>query len=158
MRVSFVMLTLALALTGTPPVLAAAIPMAISTTVLSKNQCKFSTASAVLDFGNLDPTSLVPVTATASLTFVCRGSDPVAVYLIGDDNGLNAAGPDARRMQHTTLPGTFIAYGLSYTPDTGSAPRNVAQILNITGTLAPGSFATAPAGAYADTVVLTIAP
>lgn len=158
MRVLTYMLFLPLALSFAAPASAASMSMAVSTTVLSKNQCKFNTANATLDFGNLDPAAAAPVNATATLTFVCRGSDPVATYLISDDQGLNSTGPGARRMQHTTQPGVYIPYGLNYTPTSGSAPRNVAQTLTVTGSLAIGSYTTAPAGAYSDTVVLTIVP
>jgi spore coat protein U-like protein len=135
---------------------AASLSLAISALVLSKNQCKFNTASGVLNFGNLDPSAPTPITRNATLTFTCRGSDAIAVYLISDDNGLYETGPGARRMR--TPAGSFIPYGLSYTPNSGSAPRNVAQAINLTGTLTAGSYATAPAGAYSDTVILTIVP
>lgn len=140
------------------PAFAAAINLTISATILSKNQCRFQTANATLDFGTLDPGNPIPVTASSSLTFICRGSDPVATFLISRDDGLNPSGPAALQMESTTIPGSLIPYTLSFTPSTASVPRNVAQTLSLTGSLASGSYATATSGVYSDTVVFTIVP
>jgi spore coat protein U-like protein len=132
--------------------------LSLSAMLLSKNQCKFNTKTAVINFGNLNPASPVDVTATATLDFVCLGSAPLATFLISDDDGLYETGPDANQMLHATLAGQYLAYSLDLNPTSGTAPKNVPQILTITGTVKGNDYQTALAGAYADTVTVTIAP
>ena len=127
--------------------------LAVSATVLSKSNCKFSTVTGTLPFGNIDSGGTADVSAAASLTFRCNGSAPIATYLISDDDGLNA-----NRMAHTTLAGTFLPYQLSYTPTTGSVPRGDPVTLSISGTVLSSDYRVAVAGAYSDTVVLSILP
>lgn len=132
--------------------------LAVTTTVLSKSNCRFTTPTAAMDFGNIDPAGSADVTATTSLTFRCGGSTPVATFLISDNDGLNETAVDANRMAHTTLAGNFLPYLLSYTPTSASAARNVNQTLNITGTVQSSGYKTAAEGAYSDTVILSINP
>lgn len=127
--------------------------LAVSATVLSKSNCKFSTATGTLPFGNIDSGGSADASATASLTFRCNGSAPIATYLISDDDGLNA-----NRMAHTSLAGTFLPYQLSYTPTTGSVPRGDPVTLSISGTVRSSDYRVAVAGAYSDTVILSILP
>jgi spore coat protein U-like protein len=121
--------------------------------VLTKSNCKFSTTTGTLPFGNIDTGGSTDATATASLSFRCNGSAPIATYLISDDDGLNA-----NQMAHTTLAGTFLPYELSYTPTTGSVPRGDTLTLAITGTVNKDDYRVAVAGAYSDTVILSILP
>lgn len=132
--------------------------MTINATVLSKSQCRFTSTAATLDFGNLDPGSGLPVATSAGLIVRCGGSANPATYLITDDDGLNSSGPGARRMQHTTLPGNFIPYSLSYNPATATISKNTNAPITIDATILGPDYQSAPAGAYTDTVVLTIAP
>lgn len=132
--------------------------LTFSATVLSKSQCKFNTATATLDFGTLDPTNPVDVTASAMLDFVCRGSEPMATYFIGDDDGLHEAGLNAHRLAHETVVDAYLPYGLSLAPASNTVPRNSAQTLTLTGVLPGASYQTAVAGRYSDTVTITIAP
>lgn len=131
--------------------------MTLSATVLSKNVCRFSSTATALNFGNIDPTSLAPVTVTLSLSYRCNGSDPVATWSVGSDDGLHETGPGQPRMQHTTNAAFYLPYSLSF-PASGTAPRNVNQTMTVTGTIAPANFAAAIAGAYSDTLVLSILP
>jgi spore coat protein U-like protein len=149
----------AAALAACAPALAGgAHTLAISATIVSKNICRFTNAGpSALAFGAIDPSSGSAVVATMSTTFRCTGSDPVATYLVTSDDGLNESGPGAPRMLHAVTAGNFLPYALDL-PQTASVPRNVVQTLTVTGTIAPSSFANALVGAYADTVVLTIAP
>ena len=51
----------------------------------------------------------------------------------------------------------YLAYSLNI-PASATVPRNVDTVFTLVGTIQPSAFANARAGAYADTVVLTIAP
>ena len=127
--------------------------LAVTATVLSKSNCRFTTTTGTLPFGNIDAGGTADATATASLSFRCNGSAPVATYLISDNDGANA-----NKMAHTTLAGNFLPYELSYTPTTGSVPRGDILTLAITGTVRSSDYRAAMAGAYSDTVILSILP
>jgi spore coat protein U-like protein len=130
----------------------------VSATILSKNNCQFTNAGATaLAFGSIDPSSLAPVTATASMTFRCTGSSAVATYFVASDDGLYETGVGAPRMRHATSPANYLPYTLNL-PQTASVPRNTVTTLTITGTVAVADFQNALAGAYADTVVMTMTP
>lgn len=131
--------------------------LTLSAVVLSKNVCRFSSTATALNFGNIDPTTTSPVTVTLSLSYRCNGSDAVATWSVGSDDGLHETGPGQPRMQHTTSPAFHLPYSLSF-PTSGSAPRNVNQTMTVTGTIAPANFAAAIAGSYSDTLVLSILP
>lgn len=132
--------------------------MTINAVVLSKSQCRFTTPNATLDFGNLDPTSGAPVATSGSVTIRCGGSANPATFLITDDDGLNSTGPGARRMQHTTLAGNFIPYSLTYSPTTGTIPKNTNVPVTVDASILGLDYQTVPPGAYSDTVTLIISP
>lgn len=132
--------------------------IAVSATVLSKNQCKFNTAAATLNFGNLDPSNPIDVTASATFVFKCVGSDDPATFAMIDDDGLYETGLDANRMRHATIGAAYLPYTLSLNPTSGTAPRNVNQNLTVTGTVTGANYQTAFAGSYTDTVVISINP
>lgn len=133
--------------------------LAVTATVLPKNNCKLAGGGTLsLDFGLIDPSATGNATATTVTTFRCTGSAASSPYLITASDGLHASGPDARRLRHATLASETMAYSLSLTPQSGSAKRNVDQDLTITGTIVPSAFQAAPAGNYADTVIITFNP
>lgn len=129
----------------------------VRATVLSKSQCKFDTKTSSLDFGALDPAVPADVNASTSVDFVCRGSAPVAAFLFADDGGRYPSGPGARRMRHAAAP-EFLPYDLAFNPSSGTVPKNVHRTLAITGTVRWTDFHGAAAGAYADSVVISILP
>lgn len=130
----------------------------VSATVLSKNACRFTNGGpSQLAFGNIDPSAGTTVSLVVATTFRCTGSDAVATYSISSDDGLYAAGPGQPRMRHATDPTRYLPYALNI-PQSASVPKNTTQTLSIEGTLTPADYADAVAGAYADTVVLTIEP
>lgn len=138
---------------------AAAQTIGVAAVVLSKSNCQFNNpASAVLAFGNLNPTNPVDVTVNTTLGFVCRGSAPVATFLITDDDGLHETGINGNRMQHATSPAEYLPYSITLSPQSGNAPRNVNQTLNISGTVLGSDYQTALVGSYTDTVTLQILP
>jgi spore coat protein U-like protein len=117
--------------------------------------CKFTTDSATLDFGNLDPAVGSDVTKNTSLEFWCTKN---ATYTVTDDDGLYETGTDQNRMKHATL-AEYIPYSFSYTPTTGSgAGKDSPLTLNISGTVLGSDYINASAGSYSDTVTMTISP
>jgi spore coat protein U-like protein len=145
--------------------LAAAVPaafgdtgtLAVTATVLSKSNCKFDTKTSTLNFGALDPAVASDVNASSSVDFVCRGSAPVAAFLFTDDNGQNPSGPGARRMRHAAAP-EFLPYSLLLNPVSGTIPKNAPGTLTISGTVRWADFRGSMAGAYMDSVVVSILP
>jgi spore coat protein U-like protein len=131
--------------------------LAVTATVLSKSQCKFDTKTSTLNFGALDPAVAADVNATTSVGYVCRGSAPVAAFLFTDDNGQNPSGPGARRMRHAAAP-EFLPYGLAVSPASGTIPKNAPGTLTISGTVRWTDFRGSTAGAYTDSVVVSILP
>lgn len=130
----------------------------VSAVVLSKSNCKFSSASAALAFGTLDPGNPVDVTVSTTVGFRCMGSAPIATFLITDDDGMHETAPNRNRMQRTSLPASFLPYGMTLSPATATVPKNAPQILTVTGTVLGVDYQNAAAGTYADTVVVTIEP
>lgn len=130
----------------------------VSAVVLSKNICKFSSASAVLAFGTLDPGNPVDVTVSTTIGFRCLGSASVATFLITDDDGMNELVTDGNRMAHLFLPATFLPYGMTLSPTTATVPKNAPQVLTVTGTVRGVDYQGAFAGSYSDTVVISIDP
>src|SRR3954454_8899251 len=132
--------------------------LAIGATVLSKSNCKFTTAAgSTLAFGGIDPSGATNATASVVLTMSCAGSAATAAYTIASDDGLHSTGPAQPRLQHTVSATDFLAYTLN-PPVSGSTPKNTATPITITGTITPASYQNALGGAYADTVVLTLSP
>jgi spore coat protein U-like protein len=132
--------------------------LAVSATVLTKSNCLFSTRTATLDFGALDPANPVNATANATIPFVCRGSAPIATFAVSGDGGRYSSGPGNRRMRHATNLSEFLPYTMTLSPASGTVPKNAAQTLTVTGTVLGSDFRGALAGSYADTVVLSILP
>ena len=132
--------------------------LSIGATVLAKNNCRFNTPGpTALDFGAIDPSSVVNKTATATTIFRCVGSSPMATYLIVSDDGLYRSGANAPRMRHGVNFAQFMPYTITL-PQSGTVPKNTNQTLTVTGTILVADFQNALAGAYSDTVILTITP
>ncbi len=145
-------------LSAAPALAASSIAVAVSASILTKSNCQFTTKAAALAFGNLDPGNPVDVTVSAAIGFRCNGGPPMAVFLVTDDDGLSETAPDANRMRHGILPGTFLPYAFSVTPGSGSVPRNTPQTLTVTGTVRGADYQAAPPGDYSDTVLISINP
>lgn len=152
-----IILALAAALVSQTP--AAAQTLAVSATILSKNTCQFNNpASATLAFGNLNPLNPVNVTANTTFSIVCRGSAPIATFLIQDDDGLHETGLNANRMRHVTNPAAYLPYSLTLSPLSANVPKNTNQTITVTGTVNGSDYQLAPIGSYADTVIVSIQP
>lgn len=128
----------------------------VSATILSNNNCRFRTKAATLAFGNLDPANPVVINASTTIDFRCQGAAGTAVFSVTQDGGLNPLGPQ-NRMEHLTLPGTFIPYTLSLVHVAPPITKNVWYTLTINGTVLGPDYQVAP-GDYQDTVVISIIP
>ena len=116
--------------------------------------CKFNSATSTLAFGALDPTLTSDATVTGSTTFWCTKG---ASYTVSGNNGANASGVQ-KRMVHATLT-EYIPYAMSFSPTSGTgAGKTTAVTLSLSGTIANADYINASAGAYTDTVVLSITP
>jgi spore coat protein U-like protein len=103
-----------------------------------------------LDFGTLDPTTAPLV--NANLTVQARCTNGLA-YNVTTDYGANAAGNQAYLTNGTS----DIPYSVTVTPTSGTG-TGADQDVAIAGSIAAGAYATATAGNYTDTMVLTVAP
>lgn len=117
--------------------------------------CKFHTAAAQLNFGNLDPAAASDASTTATLSFKCtRG----ASWSVTDDGGLNDVPAGAYRMRHAVF-NAYLPYSLTYTNAFGTSQgANVTEILTVNGLVRRADYSLATTGNYADTVSLTISP
>jgi len=132
--------------------------LSVNATVLSKSNCKFDSKTATLGFGSLDPGNSVDATASVQIGFVCRGSAPLATFVIVGDDGLYETGPGNSRMRHATVLTEFLPYSLVLNPSSGTVPKNAPQTLTISGTVRGIDYQSANAGNYSDTVVISINP
>jgi len=134
--------------------------LAVAATVISKNECKFNSKAKTetLDFGSIDPAWTADVTKTTTVQFVCNGSSTNATFVFTSDDGLNKTGPGANRMQHATVTTEYLPYSLSLSPKSATVPKGVDQTLTITGTVSSLNYRSAYAGAYSDTVVISLSP
>ncbi|MRR06362.1 MAG: hypothetical protein EG828_05370 [Deltaproteobacteria bacterium] len=143
---------------GIPAADAGTSTLSVGATVISKNNCKFRSGAATLNFGAIDPGNTADITGTASMKFVCNGSAPLATFAFSTDDGLYDTGPGANRMRNTTTITEFLPYTLSLNPTTGTISKGVEQTLTISGTVTPSSYRGAYSGNYADTVVISLTP
>jgi len=132
--------------------------LTVTATVLSKNQCKFSTKSLALDFQTIDPSAAAAKTATATATFVCNGNAATAAYVVSADDGKYRSAPGARRMRGVAATTEFLPYSLSWSPGSGTVPKGAFVSVTFTGSVAPADFQQARSDSYSDTVILTVAP
>lgn len=115
--------------------------------------CKFNSGGAVSFV--LDPSSASDATGTVTQpAFWCtKGSS----YTLSDDDGVNESGVGAQRMKHATL-AEYIPYTFAYTASGTGTGKGTPITLDIASTVVNADFVNASAGAYADTVTLTITP
>ena len=121
--------------------------LSVSATVVAG--CRFQTGGT-LNFGTLftGDNLVVSLSASSQPTFFCTSG---AAYTISNDSGLYFSG--GLRMSDGT---DFIPYSITYTAS--AAGTGAIQTMDINGTIAAGAYSAVGAGAYADTVVLSIIP
>jgi spore coat protein U-like protein len=142
---------------------AAGSSLAVSATIVSKSNCKFSigTAPAVTVKNNgtaIDPSLTVNATGTATATFTCNGSANVATYTVTAGDGTYPAGPGLRRMRHATVTTEFLPYSLTISPSSGSVNKGSPATVTMTATVLSANYQAALAGSYSDTVAVTVSP
>lgn len=120
--------------------------------------CKFQTNTATLTLansgGNIDPSLATSATGSTTLGYKCtKGQAPT----FANNNGANYTGTSLA-VKHATL-ADVMAYTLTLTdtgPGNGFGPA--AQTLTMAGTITQANFQNAAAGAYSDTVTITLSP
>jgi spore coat protein U-like protein len=128
--------------------MAATANLAVSATVA--NAC--SVVGGTLSFGALDTLAAPVVPGTsAGVSVTCTKSDP---YTVTVDKGANFVGAQANLKNA----GNTDKIPYSLTVPAVSAGTGAAQTIAITGTIAAGTYNTASAGTYNDTVVITVTP
>jgi len=132
--------------------------LSVSATVTGS--CKFNSAgpttlTIATGAGVIDPSAAGPATGSAGIAFRCTTGTTSS---IAADDGLNSTGPGARRVASG---GNFMPYALTLT--------NAAQVgsgfgagqdktLTVDASITAANYQNAAAGAYSDTVTLTITP
>ena len=119
------------------------------------NNCSFRAKGLVMSFGSLNPASgsnvLVAVSGASSAGDCANGQN----MTISGDNGLNFNG--SRNLRSGT--GDLIAYNLVGLPQSSSAPGNGNYApFTFNGAILWSDYANAPAGAYTDTVIISVSP
>jgi hypothetical protein len=134
--------------------------LTIGTTIISAGNCQFDTPGPTLmNFGNIDPSSLTNATVTVNIPFRCTGGGaaPTITWSVSSDAGLYETGPTSPRLRHAVNLTQFLPYTLNI-PASGTVAKNALSNLAVVGTIQVADFAAAMAGAYLDSVVLTMAP
>ncbi|HEX6828864.1 MAG TPA: hypothetical protein VF104_07785 [Burkholderiales bacterium] len=88
----------------------------------------------------------------------CVGSANPATFAITQDGGRYETGPGQNRMRHASVTTEFIPYTLAISPQNGTVARNQSFPVTVTGNILGSNYQSAQAGAYSDTVILTINP
>ena len=133
--------------------------LAVTATVISKGNCKFNSSTSTLDFGSLDPANPIDRNGNTTVTFKCNGNGNAPItFAVSDDHGLYKTGPNAPRMRHATQLSEYLPYTLSYSPSSGSVPKNTDQNLAVSATVKGTDYQNAYVGNYSDTVILSINP
>jgi spore coat protein U-like protein len=116
--------------------------------------CKFVSTTSALGFGALDPSVGTTANATGSTTYWCTKGVTTAAITASDGANFSAA----RRMKHATV-ADYIPYSLTLTPSTTApAGPGVPLTLGLAGSVLGTDYTAVSAGAYTDTVTLTITP
>jgi spore coat protein U-like protein len=131
--------------------------MAVSATVISA--C--IVAATPMAFGNYDPTSATATTSTSVISVTCTSAAP---YNVGLDKGANGSSVTARLLKvgANTLPYSLysdasrtVNWGNTVGTDTVTGTGSgILQNVTVYGRIPAG--ATVPAGAYTDTVTVTV--
>ena len=119
--------------------------------------CKFSSSAQTLSFGTVDPSGTSAISASgAAVKYKCTNGTSAA-GVTHDGGSHNSGGP---RMANAGS-GEFIPYTLTISNGTQTGTGfGAGQDKNLTvdGSISASNFQNVSAGAYSDTVVLTISP
>ncbi len=149
------------AVLGATAALAASTRHTLTVSATVHGNCKFNLPGpTTLQIANsgavIDPSIATNATGTANIPFRCTKGTSSS---IADDGGQHNSGG----LRHVALPGIdTMPYGLSYAGtdvQTGSGMGSGHDLtLAVTATILVADFENASAGAYSDSVVLTISP
>jgi spore coat protein U-like protein len=143
------------------PAFAASATNTLNVSATVTGNCKFNsagpTALTIANSGaNIDPSVAIDATGSANVLYRCTSGTTAAVTAA---NGTNASGAQQRVRDGVTA--NYMNYALALAggaqAGTGFGAGND-KTLVVTGTIVQADFVNAPAGAYTDTVVLTITP
>lgn len=118
--------------------------------------CKFVSTTSTLAFGAIDPSGTSAATASTTTAYRCTTGTTASV---SKDDGLNPSGVGVPRLSDGSS--HFMPYALTLTGGTQVGTGHGAgqdKTLTVGGSIAVTDFQNAPAGAYVDTVTLTITP
>ncbi len=132
--------------------------VSVQATVLSNSNCRFRTATATINFGNIDQSVGGVITSSSIIQIRCGGAAPVATFVITDDDGLYETGPDQNRLRHSTDSTQYITYFFSASPTTGTIARNTNANITLSASIDSDDLSNAIAGTYTDTITLSITP
>ena len=154
------LIAIAIATVVAAPVFAASTTHTVAVSATVSGNCKFNTAgpttlTVATGGGVIDPSAAGPATGSVGVAFRCTSGTTSAIT---NDDGLNSTGPGAPRVK---LGASFMPYTLSLT--------NAAQVgsgfgagqdktVTVNASIIAADYQNASAGAYSDTVTLTIAP
>jgi spore coat protein U domain-containing protein, fimbrial subunit CupE1/2/3/6 len=158
MRMSAIIICCALLVPTVVHAATSAAIVSVDATVITKNSCKFQTGPGNIAF-SLDPLNPVNVSAQDSSNILvrCSGSGDPATFSISDDGGLHDVVAGQKQLM-ATIVGVphYIPYTMGYSPTT--IPHNTDVQLTVSVSVPGSSYVNAYAGAYTDTVTLTITP
>jgi spore coat protein U-like protein len=158
-KLSALTLALAGALTCIPA-MAGSTTHTLSVSATVSGNCRFNTAgptalTIATGAGVIDPSAAGPATGSVGVAFRCTTGTSSAITA---DDGLNASGPGARRVKSGAV---FMPYALTLTNavqvGTGFGAGQD-KTLTVDASITAANYQNATAGAYTDTVTLTITP
>jgi spore coat protein U-like protein len=156
------LIALALAATGAlfaAPAFAASTTHTLAVSATVAGVCRFQTAgptalTIATGAGVIDPSAVGPATGTANVTFRCTTGTTSA---IAGDNGLNFLGASRRVKNGTAFMNYTFALVNAAQVGTGHGAGQD-KTVQVNASIIAADFQNAVAGAYTDTVVLTITP
>ena len=117
--------------------------------------CQFRNKGLSMSFGALNPGSGNNVLVAVSGGTTAGDCVAQVTMTISGDNGLNYNG--TRNLKNAA--GDLIAYSLVGLPQSRSGPGNRNYVpFTFNGAILWNDYANAPAGAYADTVIISVSP
>ena len=143
------------------PALAASTTHTLSVSATVSGNCKFNTAgpttlTIATGAGVIDPSAAGPATGSVGVAFRCTTGTSSSITA---DDGTNASGPGARRVFNGAA--AYMPYSLSLTNavqvGTGFGAGQD-KTVTVDASITAANYQNAVAGAYSDTVTLTITP
>ena len=143
------------------PAVAASTTHTLSVSATVSGNCKFNTAgpttlTIATGAGVIDPSAAGPATGSVGIAFRCTTGTSSS---IAADDGVNSTGPGARRVFNGAA--AYMPYALTLTNavQVGSGfGAGQDKTVTVDASITAANYQNATAGAYSDTVTLTITP